>query len=100
MKSLDEQIPDIERLDQARRRAKKLQAEAIDALTAHVYQPRPSTSGPTDTVSDRDNWSAPFDDVEKAEMLRALTAVEPKGEEHQACHRDSKKLLIEYLSGL
>jgi adenylate kinase family enzyme len=100
MKSLDEQIPDIERLDQARRRAKKLREEAIDALTAHVYQPHPSTSGPTDTVSDRENWSAPFDDVEKAEMLRALTAVEPKGEEHQASHRESKKLLIEYLSGI
>jgi adenylate kinase family enzyme len=98
MKSLDEQIPDIERLDQARRRAKRLREEAIDALTAHVYQPRPRASRSKPPVSDRDNWSAPIDDVEKAEMLRALTAVEPKGEEYQAYHRKSKSLLIDYLS--
>ena len=54
--------------------------------------PRSRKGGPPD--ADREDWSAPIDDVEKAEMLRALTAFEPKGEEYQATCWETKKLLI------
>jgi len=41
MKSLEEQIGDVERLDELRQRATMLQIQGIDALTAAPYEPLP-----------------------------------------------------------
>ena len=41
MKTLDEQIADIEKLDELRQRARALQQDAIEALTQKPYLPQP-----------------------------------------------------------
>ena len=66
MKTLDEQIADIEKLDDLRRQARKLRQEAIDGLSAESYVPRPRPA------PERDDWEKPGDEVEKAQVLRAL----------------------------
>jgi hypothetical protein len=66
MKTLDEQIADIEKLDDLRRQARKLRQEAIDVLSAESYVPRPRPA------PERDDWEKPGDEVEKAQVLRAL----------------------------
>lgn len=70
MKTLDEQIFDIEKLDELRHQARKLQQESIDVLSAEPYVPRPR-AGPWSPPI-RANWDPPGDDVEKAQVLRAL----------------------------
>lgn len=81
MKTLDEQIDDIEKLDALRQRARTLRQEAIEALTASVYLPRPRNLAGLDendrafltwkNQAVRSGWELPGDDVEKAEVLRA-----------------------------
>jgi hypothetical protein len=96
MKSLDEQIGQIEKLDQARRRAKKLQAEAVEALTAHPYRPRrrDADDAPDET---RSGWAPPSDDIEKAELLRALVLLEPRKERNKEIWRNSKNAVKDSL---
>jgi hypothetical protein len=169
MKTLDEQIDDIERLDELRRKARALRQEAIEALTASVYEPKSQSSTPNvdarnapaapistvvtgmpngvpdrdDTNSNReqdsrapigsetastasgvsdskaeiaapaqlgkprseDQWVPPGDDVEKAEVLRALTLLTAKergGEDNQKTSRGNltKDLTSITLDGL
>jgi nucleoside 2-deoxyribosyltransferase len=75
MKTFDEHIADIEKLDEFRRKARTLRQEAIEALTAHVYVPVSRSDGTS--VDDRPGWAPPGDDVEKAEVLRALAMLKP-----------------------
>jgi hypothetical protein len=91
MKTLDEQIDDIEKLDLLRQQARTLRQEAIEALTAHIYKP---VSRDTRTVvDDRRGWSPPGDDVEKAEVLRALGMLEPKEKGHEENKSTSRAAL-------
>ena len=82
MKTLDDEIADIEKLDEYRRQARKLRQEAIDVLSAKPY-------------GYRQNWEVPGDDVEKAQVLRALKIGTAKNRENQ---QQSCTDLIEKLS--
>ncbi|HEV7602789.1 MAG TPA: nucleoside 2-deoxyribosyltransferase [Bradyrhizobium sp.] len=109
MKTFDDQIADIEKLDLLRQRARTLRQEAIEALTTEPYmvQPRPDTSDEAiaalaewNALPKRDEWAEPGDDVEKAKMLRALTmlkARKPRNAEHQ---EQSLKALIKDLGSI
>jgi hypothetical protein len=54
MKSLEDTIADVEKLDGIRREARKLHQQAIDVLSANKY-------------SAGENWEAAGDSVEKAQ---------------------------------
>jgi len=107
MKTLDEQIDDIEKLDALRNKARTLRQEAIEALTAGPYKPRPrDLPGTTlnkkalaewEGKAGRPGWDLPGDDVEKAEMLRALASHEPKREESKKNQKESRQELIKDL---
>ena len=84
MKTLDDEIADIEKLDEYRRLARKLRQEAIDVLFAKPY-------------GYRQNWEVPGDDVEKAQVLRALNIGTAKNKENQ---QKSCADLIEKLSSI
>jgi len=101
MKTLDEQIADIEKLDLLRQRAGTLRQQAIEALTSGPYVPRPrDLPEATDDKkaldawkgrANRTGWHFPGDDVEKAEVLRALAILNPKKQpekEHQERSRE------------
>lgn len=108
MKTLDEQIDDIEQLDALRREAQKLRQEAIEALTAGSYgpNPRPADGPAFDKAkkaweeSKRKDWRDPADEVEKAQVLHALriaTATKEGNPERQA---DSIEALIRDLGAI
>jgi hypothetical protein len=104
LKSLDEQISDIDKLDELRQRARQLRNEAIEALTAAVYIPRPRNSAgvnhPGEAEAMRPNWELPGDDIEKAEVLRALGRTKPKDEKLAAPWEDSRRNLLEDLQSI
>src|SRR4051794_19845504 len=79
MKTLDDQIADIEKLDELRREARKLRQEAIDVLSAEQYLPKPRTGRAVPPI--RIDWDAPGDDIEKAQMLRALRLDKAKNDD-------------------
>jgi hypothetical protein len=99
MKSLDEQIADIENLDTLRRYARGLQQEAIEALTVKVYvpRPRPRMGKLNEAAAERPGWDLPGDDIEKAEMLWALAKLAPKEEGSETRRAQSRKALIDDL---
>jgi hypothetical protein len=92
--SIDERIADIEELDQIRGHARALRQQAVEALTAEVYLPRPRKEGTprwrawkAATRRKRKDWREPGDDVEKAMMLRALHTLSAK----QPTHKEFQK---------
>ena len=102
-KSLDDQVHDIEKLDQLRKRARTLQEEAVEALTAKIYVPRPrgrAIDAAYETAAERDNWALPGDDIEKAHMLCALSELKPKGAGSRSRLDQSKTYLIENLRAI
>jgi hypothetical protein len=105
MKSLDEEITDIDRLDELRRQARVLQQEAIEALTGKSYVPRPRRGSKAqiekfERDAARPKWELPGDEVEKAEMLRALTMGKPKTEAGLKNWGASRKALITDLTSI
>jgi hypothetical protein len=102
---IDERIADIEELDLLRRRARTLQQEAVEALTAEIYLPQPrnqKTPGwekwKRAPERKREGWCGTDDDVEKAMMLlalRKLPAKQPGRSEiqRQSCENIRKDLL-------
>lgn len=106
MKSFEEQIPDIEKLDELRQRVRTLQQEAIEALTAKPYlpQPRKRSNSPKrkayEALAARPDWEPPGDDVEKAEMLRALSLMTPRAEGSEERREKSCKALIADLKSI
>jgi nucleoside 2-deoxyribosyltransferase len=100
LKTLDDQIADIEKLDELRQRARTLRREAIDALTAWPYEPRRRDNSFADNdAATRPGWELPGDDVEKAEVLRALARLKA----HEKAGEDLKKshdAIIEYLMSI
>src|SRR5712691_5670127 len=100
MKTLDEQIADIEKLDELRQRARAIQQDGIEALTQKPYvpQPRPRKGKAAAEVwrssPPRANWALPGDDVEKAEMLQALALLKPKEDENKTQWTKSREALI------
>jgi hypothetical protein len=102
-RALDDQIQDIEKLDKLRQHARDLQLEAIEALTAKPYQRRPRTIDPPAVVavSQRENWNPPGDDIEKANLLCALSKrLEPKEAESRRQLNASRTDLINDLSAI
>jgi adenylate kinase family enzyme len=101
MKSLDERIVNIDALDDLRRHARTLRQEAIEALTAHPYLPRPRKSKFEESAAARrQDWDLPGDDVEKAEMLRALNLLKPEQEGSEDRRIQSRDALIKDLSSI
>jgi ATPase family associated with various cellular activities (AAA) len=84
MKTLDDEIADIEKLDELRRQARKLRQDAIDVLSAKPY-------------GFRQNWEVPGDDVEKAQVLRALKIGTAK---NKGMQQQSSQNLIRELSSI
>jgi adenylate kinase family enzyme len=109
MKSLDEQIDDIEKLDKLRQRARTLRKEAIETLTAGIYVPLPrSLFGLDETTAAfkewkrnaaRSGWELPGDDVEKAEVLQTLGVFTPK-EEYKKNRQTSRDNILDDLSAI
>ena len=106
MKTLDDQIADIEKLDELRQRARALQQDAIDALTQKPYMPQPRSrkgklaANAWKKSAPRANWMLPGDDVEKAEMLQALTLLKPNKEKNKTHWNKSREALIADLSDI
>lgn len=100
MKSIDEQIVDIENLDKLRRNARTLRQEAIEALTAADYVPRPREGTFDEASAARDQWELPGDDVEKAEMLRVLGAFKPARDGSEGRRVKSRDALIRDLNSI
>ena len=101
MKTLDEQIADIEKLDELRRRARELKQEAIEALTAASYVPRPRPGAPDFKKAEEDwrksrpdDWDWPDDEVEKAQVLHALRIAKAKRGANPDRQENSRKALI------
>jgi hypothetical protein len=101
VKTLEDQIDDLEKLDELRRRARQLQKEAIEALTATEYEPSPRNPKSAAKIeSKRPNWLPPGDDVEKALLLRALSTLKPKDVDSEKNWNDTKRKLIDDLQAL
>jgi hypothetical protein len=97
VQSIEEQIADIEKLDRLRRRARTLQQQGLDALSAKPYLPQPRKAGrrrawKTNPDIKREGWAAPGDDVEKAMMLQGFLLL---GAKHEASRRKIRDDLLE-----
>jgi len=88
MKTLADQMTDIEKLDELRRQVRTLKQEAIQVLAAEAYGKEIDTRW---TPSTRDGWDPPGDDIEKAQVLRALLLGGDKSRDSESC-----KALIGY----
>jgi adenylate kinase family enzyme len=107
MKSLDDQIADIEKLDELRRDARKLLQEAIEVLTAGPYRPKPRP-GSRDRKkamaawkeSKRNDWEMPGDEIEKAQVLHALRLARAKKDDNPGRQKDSEAALIRDLDAI
>jgi hypothetical protein len=95
MRTLEDQIADIEKLDALRQHARQLQKEAIDALTAKVYIPQPRPPGKLQVKkAARANWELPTDDIEKALLLRALAKLKPEDAAFQGNREQTQENLL------
>jgi hypothetical protein len=100
MKTFDEQIADIERLDDFRRQARRLRQEAIKALTAIAYVPRPRTGTFNEAAATRPGWEPPGDDVEKAEVLHALARAKADDKDGDDLAQQSRDNIIRDLESI
>jgi hypothetical protein len=100
MATLEDQIANIEKLDELRKRARLLQEEAIEALTERTYLPQPRKGNRAawkKEVEKNKKWSLPGDDIEKAEMLVALKTLKPKKKENEDISNAVRKKLVDEL---
>jgi hypothetical protein len=100
MKNFDEQIADIEKLDELRQQARKLRQEAIAALTANVYMPRPRSRDFDEGAAASPGWEPPGDDVEKAEVLRALVTLNAMKKGNETVGKDSRDAILRDLASI
>ncbi|HTB04526.1 MAG TPA: ATP-binding protein [Bradyrhizobium sp.] len=100
MKTFDEQIADIEELDELRQQARKLRQEAIAALTASVYRPRPRSGKFNERAAASPGWELPGDDVEKAEVLRALVTLNAMKKGNESVGKRSHDAILKDLASI